>query len=68
MPAVVWNMTSTAGRPALHVLFWLGWVIVLSATFMIDHFDLFGLRQVYLAWRGKPYTDTGFRSPPLYRL
>jgi methanethiol S-methyltransferase len=68
MPALVWDVTSTAGRLALYVLFWLGWAIVFSATFMVDHFDLFGLRQVYLAWRGKPYTDIGFRSPLLYRL
>jgi methanethiol S-methyltransferase len=68
LPAVVWDVTSTAGRLALYVLFWLGWATVFSATFMVDHFDLFGLRQVYLAWRGKPYTDIGFRSPLLYRL
>ncbi|HYB34759.1 MAG TPA: isoprenylcysteine carboxylmethyltransferase family protein [Mycobacterium sp.] len=68
MPALVWDVTSTAGRLALYVLFWLGWAIALSATFMINHFDLFGLRQVYLAWRGKPYTHIGFRSPLLYRL
>jgi methanethiol S-methyltransferase len=68
MPALVWDVTSTSGRLALWVLFWLGWATVFSATFMVDHFDLFGLRQVYLAWRGKPYTDIGFRSPLLYRL
>jgi protein-S-isoprenylcysteine O-methyltransferase Ste14 len=68
MPAVVWDVTSPAGRLALHVLFWFGWTIALAATFMINHFDLFGLRQVYLAWRGQPYTDLGFRTFLLYRL
>jgi methanethiol S-methyltransferase len=68
MPALVRDVTSTAGRLALYVLFWLGWAIALSATFVINHFDLFGLRQGYLAWRGKPYTHIGFRSPLLYRL
>jgi methanethiol S-methyltransferase len=68
MPAVVWEVTSPVGRIALYALFWLGWAIVLAATFMINHFDLFGLRQVYLAWRGKPYTDLGFRTFLLYRL
>ena len=35
---------------------------------MINHFDLFGLRQVYLAWRGNPYTDLEFRVSLLYRV
>ncbi|HZE15307.1 MAG TPA: NnrU family protein [Mycobacterium sp.] len=68
MPAVVWQVTSPALRQGLWALFWLGWVTVLAATFMINHFDLFGLRQVYLAWRGKPYSYIGFRKPLLYRL
>jgi methanethiol S-methyltransferase len=68
LPAVVWDVTSPAGRLALHALFWLGWAIVLAATFMINHFDLFGLRQVYLAWRGQPYTDLEFHTTLLYRL
>jgi protein-S-isoprenylcysteine O-methyltransferase Ste14 len=68
MPAVIWQVTSPAQRQALWALFWLGWVTVFAATFMINHFDLFGLRQVYSAWRGKPYTEGGFRAPLLYRL
>lgn len=68
MPAVVWNLTPAAARIGLHALFWLGWAFVLAGTFMINHFDLFGLRQVYLVWRGQPYTDVEFRSPLLYRL
>jgi protein-S-isoprenylcysteine O-methyltransferase Ste14 len=68
MPAVVWDVTWTPGRAALWVLFGAGWATVLAATFMINHFDLFGLRQVYLAWRGQPYTDLEFRATLLYRL
>lgn len=68
MPTVVWDVTWSAGRVGLWVLFWLGWATVLASTFMINHFDLFGLRQVLLAWRGKPYSDIDFRSPLLYRL
>ncbi|WP_413784850.1 methyltransferase family protein, partial [Mycolicibacterium elephantis] len=49
-------------------LFWLGWAMVFAATFLINHFDLFGLRQVYLAWRGQPYTDVPFQVRLLYRL
>jgi protein-S-isoprenylcysteine O-methyltransferase Ste14 len=40
---------------------------VLITTFLIDHFDLFGLRQVYLAWRGRPYTEKRFVTPGPYR-
>jgi protein-S-isoprenylcysteine O-methyltransferase Ste14 len=68
MPAVVWDVTSPPARVGLWVLFWVGWATVLAATFMINHFDLFGLRQVYLAMRGEPYRDIGFRTPLLYRL
>lgn len=68
MPTVVWDVTSPVTRIGLHALFWLGWAVVLAATFMINHFDLFGLRQVYLAWRGQPYTDIGFRGSLFYRV
>ncbi|CDO09517.1 hypothetical protein C1S82_09415 [Mycolicibacterium cosmeticum] len=68
MPAVVWHVETPSGRWALWVLFWLGWATVLAATFMISHFDLFGLRQVYLAWRQQPYRELGFRTVLLYRV
>jgi protein-S-isoprenylcysteine O-methyltransferase Ste14 len=68
MPAVIWEASWPAGRVALWALFWLGWAIVLASTFMINHFELFGLRQVLTAWRGKPSTDLGFRALLLYRL
>ena len=68
MPAVIWHVGLPAGRWALWVLFGLGWATALASTFLINHFDLFGLRQVYLAWREKPYTELGFRTRLLYRL
>ncbi|MBW0015581.1 methanethiol S-methyltransferase [Mycobacterium sp.] len=68
MPAVLWDVRLTGARMVVWALFWLGWAIVLASTFMINHFDLFGLRQVYLAWRGKPYTELGFRAAMFYRL
>lgn len=68
MPAVVWNVESTAGRVILWVLFWVGWATVLASTFMINHFDLFGLRQVWLNWRGRPYSELGFRTVMFYRV
>ena len=68
MPAVIWDVRQPAGRLVVWAMFWLGWAIALASTFMVNHFDLFGLRQVYLAWRGKPYTDIGFHARLLYRL
>jgi protein-S-isoprenylcysteine O-methyltransferase Ste14 len=61
MPAVVWNAEG-ALRLALWGLFWIGWLTVLVSTFLVDHFDLFGLRQVYLHATGRPYTPVGFRT------
>nr|CRL79764.1 putative integral membrane protein [Mycolicibacter nonchromogenicus] len=68
MPAVVWDVPSAPLRLAIWVLFWLGWTTVLAATFMISHFELFGLRQVVLAWQRKPHGELQFRTPLLYRL
>lgn len=68
IPAVVWAVPWSAGRWVLWALFALGWAIGLAATVLIDHFELFGLRQVYAAWREKPHSETGFRAPLLYRL
>jgi protein-S-isoprenylcysteine O-methyltransferase Ste14 len=68
MPTIIWNVTWMPGRVGLWILFGLGWATVLLSTFMINHFDLFGLRQVYLAWRGQPYTDLEFRTSLLYRV
>jgi protein-S-isoprenylcysteine O-methyltransferase Ste14 len=65
---VVWSVTDPAGRIALYVLFGLGWTIVLLSTFMINHFDLFGLRQVYLRVRGMQYTQVPFRTVAFYKL
>ena len=68
LPAVVWNVTATAPRVALIALSAVGWLTVLSSTFMIDHFDLFGLRQVYLRMKNTPYTHLQFTQTALYRL
>jgi len=64
----VWSVENTAGRYILWALFFLGWAIVLTSTFLINHFDLFGLRQVYLYQRGREYGNLGFRTPVLYRI
>lgn len=68
LPAEVWHVSNPVGRVALWVLFWTGWVTVFAGSFMINHFDLFGLRQVYAFWRGKPLSELGFRTTLLYRV
>lgn len=65
---VVWTIENPAGRMALDVLFWLGWALVLMSTFMINHFDLFGLRQVYLRLHGADYTAVPFKKTALYKF
>jgi protein-S-isoprenylcysteine O-methyltransferase Ste14 len=68
MDGMVWNVENVAGRTALWALFCVGWAIVLISTFLISHFDLFGLRQVYLNLKGREYTHPAFRAPFLYQL
>ncbi len=51
IPGIVWSVTNPVGATLLLALFWLGWGIVLLSTFLIDHFDLFGLRQVFSHYR-----------------
>lgn len=68
MTAVVWGVENTAGVYILWAFFFVGWATVLVGTFLINHFDLFGLRQVYLYQRGQEYTELGFRTPFLYKL
>jgi methanethiol S-methyltransferase len=67
MGGVVWNVESAVGKGTLYALYALGWVIVLVSTFLINHFDLFGLRQVWLYLRGVEYRPLGFRTPGPYR-
>ena len=65
---VVWSVSDPVGRAVLWSLFAFGWALVLVSTFLINHFDLFGLRQVWLSLRGRPYTHLHFRTPGPYRL
>jgi protein-S-isoprenylcysteine O-methyltransferase Ste14 len=64
---VIWSVESSVGKIILNILFWAGWLIVLLSTFMINHFDLFGLRQVYLKFKEREYVNLGFKTPWLYR-
>ena len=64
----VWSVQASIGSSLLHAMFAFGWLLVLVSTFVIDHFDLFGLRQVWLHLMGVPYRPIGFRAPGPYRL
>jgi protein-S-isoprenylcysteine O-methyltransferase Ste14 len=64
----VWDVGSPVGRAVLLSLFAFGWGLVLVCTFLINHFDLFGLRQVWLQLLGRPYVRIAFGTPGPYRM
>jgi len=64
---VVWNVTNPVARNAINAVFGFGFALVFVATLLINHFDLFGLRQVALYLVRKPYTYLEFRTPLFYR-
>jgi protein-S-isoprenylcysteine O-methyltransferase Ste14 len=68
LPDVIWHVEAAAVRHLLWGLFAAGWLIVLASTFMIDHFELFGLRQAVGYFRGQPNTPASFKTPGLYRF
>jgi protein-S-isoprenylcysteine O-methyltransferase Ste14 len=65
---VVWNVQNSVGVGVLHAGFVFGWLLVLVTTFLINHFDLFGLRQVWKFFRGEPYRPLKFVTPGPYRV
>lgn len=64
---VIWQITHPVAVSVLYALFAIGWSILFLASFQINHFDLFGLRQVWLYFRGEPYTQLPFKTSWLYR-
>src|SRR5690606_10771565 len=68
MGGVVWQIEQPLARGLLLALFFAGFGLVLVSTFLINHFDLFGLRQVWLHFRSRPYTPLKFGTPGPYRL
>ncbi len=64
---LVWEVQAPALRALLYGVYGLGWALLLAASFTINHFDLFGLRQAWLGFRGVPYEPIRFRNPWLYR-
>ena len=67
MPGVIWELSGSARGVVLGVSL-SGWLLVLYATFVIDHFDLFGLRQVWLHWRGTEYKHPPYMERSVYRF
>jgi protein-S-isoprenylcysteine O-methyltransferase Ste14 len=67
MPAVVWSVSDPVGAFLLQAVCWTGWALVLVSTFLINHFELFGLRQVVARLRGTTLPEPEFRTPSLYK-
>ena len=67
IPVPVWQIDGIAAWLLISV-YWLGWLIVFASTFMIDHFDLSGLRQAFFALRGAEIPGQTFKTPLLYKI
>jgi protein-S-isoprenylcysteine O-methyltransferase Ste14 len=68
MLGIIWNVRNPNGRTILQGLFWIGWGMVLVSTWLVDHFDLFGLKQVFYYVLGKRIEPPPFKNPALYRI
>lgn len=64
---MVWRVEHPAAVAILSAVFWLGWCVLLVSTFLINHFELFGLRQVYARLTGRALAEPIFRTPLFYR-
>ena len=67
MPEPVWTVQAPLGVAVLHAIFWSGWGMLLVSTFLISHFQLFGVSQVLARWRGKELPPAQFHTPGLYK-
>ena len=67
MPQPIWSVTDPTGVVILRVVFWAGWALVFLSTFLINHFELFGLQQVFARWRGSKLPPPEFGTPSLYK-
>ena len=67
IPALVWAVHDPIAAAVLDGIFWLGWVVLVASTFMLDHFEMFGLSQVFARMFGKQPPEAKFRTPLLYR-
>lgn len=68
MTGVVWSVENALAAGVLWAVFALGWITTIVSLFLIDHLELFGLRQVYAHWRGSKFSPPSFKTPALYRV
>ena len=68
MPEIIWQVDNSVFKAILWVIYFLGWGILVLGTFLISHFDLMGLRQVYRNWIGEPQITPEFQTPFLYKI
>ena len=68
IPGVIWQVQNPTTIAALRIIYLLSWGVLLISTFLINHFDLFGLHQVYSYLRGAPLKPLPFKTPSLYRV
>lgn len=67
MPEQIWHVENATLATVIWALYFLGWGIVVLSTFLINHFDLMGLKQVYRNWQDKPNDPPQFQTPFLYK-
>jgi protein-S-isoprenylcysteine O-methyltransferase Ste14 len=67
IPEPIWSVTNSGGAFILQAVRWIGWSVVLLSTFLISHFEMFGLRQVYCRLRGETLPPPAFKTPLLYK-
>ncbi len=67
IPAKIWDVRGTPVGSLLKVTFWVGWAILLLSTFLIDHFELFGLEQVWICIKGGEFHRPAFKTPFFYQ-
>lgn len=67
LPDVVWSVSNPWGILILNAIFWIGWAVLLISTFLINHFELFGLQQAYVSARGEAMPAPKFRTPLFYK-
>jgi len=68
IPLPVWSVTNPAAALALQAIAWFGWALLFASTFLINHFELFGLRQVFARLRGTTLPEPVFRTPLFYKV